>query len=196
VDSDSLLALLERAEPATAVGLLSVHIGQELVSSAVFAYRRGGGWSVIGSDQGAYVDDRTDGTHWWSPRSNRPRWTAHPGPTFHSPDLRDMLLPRHRTDLWPTPLARRAGEPARYRLGTPHPVTYVPLRRPAWAACVIGSEPSGTSLREWVVVVDAATGIVLADVWNGGRRHFDALVLDAPLHGALFFWDERPDERQ
>lgn len=176
-----VLDLLRRAEPCTAAGIYVHGLGDATDAAIVFAYERGGRWSLVSSEQGLRV---SDGETLWSVHTGST--TVRPGPAgaYHSGQLRDMLMPRHRNLEGVTP-----GRRQRQLTLAPHVADVVVLGRPAHRVHVLGED----RFPDWQMDVDAATGITLANRFvqpdgTVSRQGFLALSLEEPLPDSLFTW--------
>ena len=182
----AVLNLLREAEPACASGTYVETVNGAVDRAIVFAYRKGGAWALLCSVNGMRVSD------------GQTLWTADRGCTevdadsahdcHHSGSLRDMLVPRFRDFVKPD----RRDAPERLHDNVESVET---LGRPAFRVRILGNE----RCPDWVVDVDASSGVVLADqvtTEDGERfeRTFLTLDTEAMLPDGLFDWDTHETE--
>lgn len=178
--------MLRRAEPGFASGVFTKSDNQTAKDAVVFAYRRGGAWALMDNRQGLRISDAQ--TLWsWDRAGIRGQSVTSP-PGFHSGSLRDMLIPRHRSDLFGEGVTRR---PQDRLTGEVEAATVV--GRPAWRVHVEGSTVQSKAWQQWQLDIDAVTGIVLREQTAGSNgvfcRGFTAIDLETPLPDDLFDWN-------
>lgn len=176
---------MRRAEPNYCSGVFIEADGRTVDDAVVFAYRRGGAWALMDSRQGLRISDAH--TLWsWDRGGRRGQSTSSP-PGYHSGSLRDMLIPRYRTDFFEERIPRRTKD---WLTGEVESVTVA--GRPAWRVNAEGSAMQNKLWHLWQLDIDAATGVVLHEQTAGARgdysRGFTAIDLATPLPDELFDW--------
>jgi hypothetical protein len=176
---------MRRAEPHYCSGVFIETDDHTVNDAVVFAYRRGGAWALMDSRQGLRISDAH--TLWsWDRGGRRGQSTSSP-PGYHSGSLRDMLIPRYRTDFFEDRMPRRERD---WLTGEVESVTVA--GRQAWRVNAEGSAMQTKLWHLWQLHIDADTGVVLREETAGARgaysRGFTAIDLTTPLPDELFDW--------